>query len=205
MDAREFITWLNTAAKGLMGKLRLKPSRAPVSPPRTKPALVKPEPIPIDSADHAEDFALRYYELLEAFCCRRMHELGIPERRIGAYDIDFDFRHAAFFPRERTGGENSPGARINLNSGVLNLDLLAGKFGTEAVECWAKGRLRDRIDAVIAHEDIEGLMVAAGEGFDAAHAAAVAQAPDTPRPISEGARLILRAMAGRGRSEEELP
>jgi hypothetical protein len=30
-----------------------------------------------------------------------MRELRIAEPRIGAYDIDFDFRHAAFFPKER--------------------------------------------------------------------------------------------------------
>jgi len=53
------------------------------------------------------------------------------------------------------------------------------------------------VDAVIVDEDIEGLAVAERQGFDAAHAAALTQAPDTPRPITEGARHILRAMAGR--------
>ena len=57
-----------------------------------------------------------------------------------------------------------------------------------------KGRLKDRMDAVIVHEDIEGLKVADGQGFGAAHAAALAEAPDTRRPIREGARLILRLM-----------
>ena len=32
-------------------------------------------------------------------------------------------------------------------------------FGPAASELWEKGRLRDRIDAVIVHEDIEGLKV----------------------------------------------
>jgi hypothetical protein len=50
------------------------------------------------------------------------------------------------------------------------------------------------MDAVIVPEDIEGLKVAEGQSFDAAHVAAVAQAPNTARPISEGARRILRAM-----------
>jgi hypothetical protein len=35
---------------------------------------------------------------------------------IGADDIDHVFRHAAFPAKERTGGGNSPGARISLNS-----------------------------------------------------------------------------------------
>jgi hypothetical protein len=50
------------------------------------------------------------------------------------------------------------------------------------------------MDAVIAHEDIEGLRVAAGEELKAAHAVAVALAPDTPLSIREGARHILRAV-----------
>jgi hypothetical protein len=59
---------------------------------------------------------------------------------------------------------------------------------------WDKARSRDRIDAVIVHEEIEGREVAEGQSFDAAHAA-VARAPESPRPITEGARRILRAMA----------
>ena len=52
----------------------------------------------------------------------------------------------------------------------------------------------DAKDAVIVHEDIEGLKVAEGQGFSAAHAAALAEAPDTTRAIRTGARRILRAM-----------
>ncbi len=58
------------------------------------------------------------------------------------------------------------------------------------------------MDAVIVHEDIEGLHVAQGQRFDAAHAAAVDQAPQTPRPITEGARRSLRAMAEHGKPPE---
>jgi hypothetical protein len=175
MDAQRFPARIKAAAKRLADKLR---RLEPGSPRRLRrPNLVPPEYIPADPVEHAEDFALRYYELLEGYSHRRMRELGIPDTRIGAYDIDFDFRHAAFFPKERTGGENSPGARINLNSGVLNPKLLAQRFGPQISRAWEKARLRDRIDAVIVHEDIEGLKVAEGLSFGAAHAAAVAQAP----------------------------
>jgi len=188
--------------EGLAGILR---RHDPASPPRLRrPTLAPPEHIPADPVEHAEDFALRYYEPLERYSRRRMRELGIPDNRIGAYDIDFDFRHAAFFPKERTGGENSTGARINLNSGVLNPMLLAQRFGPQTSEVWEMGRLRDRIDAVIVHEDIEGSKVAEGQGFEAAHAAAVAHAPDTPLPITEGARRILRAMVEHGKPPERL-
>jgi hypothetical protein len=117
-------------------------------------------------------------------------------------DIDFDFRHAAFFPKERTGGENSPGARINLNSGVLNPKLLASRFGPEGSELSERGRLRDRIDAVIVHEDTKGLKVVENQGFKAAHTEALIQGPETTRPITEGARNILRAMTEHGKFSE---
>jgi hypothetical protein len=51
------------------------------------------------------------------------------------------------------------------------------------------------MDAVVAHEDIEGVRVAARDELKAAHA--VALAPDTPRPIREGARRILRTIRER--------
>ena len=193
MDILGFLARLRAAAKGLAGKLRRLEKASPPGHRRTN--LAPAVPIPIDPAEHAEDFALRHARVLEVYSRRRMRELGIPEGRIGAYDSDFDFRQAAFFPRERTGGENSPGARINLNSGVLNPNLLAGMFDPEVRQVWEKGRLRDRIDAVIVHEDLEGLAVAEGKSFQ----------PRTPPPSlgrrrhpdrsRRGARRILRAMA----------
>jgi hypothetical protein len=123
-----------------------------------------------------------------------MRELGIPEHRIGAYDIDYDFRHAAFHPKERTGGSNSPGARINLNSGILNPELLSPELGPEVAALWGKCRLRDRMDAVIAHEHHESLGLS--------HPETVAEAPDTPLPVREGARRILRAIRDREQGRE---
>jgi hypothetical protein len=65
-----------------------------------------------------------------------------------------------------------------------------------------KGRLRVRMDAVIAHEDIEGLRMAAGEEVKAAHAVASASAPDSSRPIREGARRIPWAIREREQGRE---
>jgi hypothetical protein len=192
MNVKGFIGRLKAAGKELATKFRLKQSAPPT---HAFPILAKPESIPADPAEHAIRFAEEWYDRFEAYSRKRMREPSIDEQRIGAYDVDFNFRYAAFFPRERTGGENSPGARINLNSGVLNSRLLAGRFSPAQAEVWEKGRLRDRIDAVIVHEDIEGLKVAEGQSFGAAHVAALAQAPNTTRPISEGARRILRAMS----------
>ena len=61
----------------------------------------------------------------------------------------------------------------------------------EAGNVWAKSRLRDRIDAIIAHEDAESLT---GD-----HDLAEAMAPDTTLPITDGARQILRAIRGNPR------
>jgi hypothetical protein len=103
-------------------------------------------------------------------------------------------RHAAFHPKERTGGSSSPGARINLNSGILNPELLAPELGPEITLLWEKSRLRDRMDAVIAHEHHESLGLS--------HPDTVAQAPDTPLPISEGAQRILWAIREREQGRE---
>ncbi len=56
----------------------------------------------------------------------------------------------------------------------------------EAGQVWARSRLRDRLDAIIGHEDAEGLT---GD-----HDLAEVMAPDTALPILEGARHILRAI-----------
>jgi hypothetical protein len=42
-----------------------------------------------------------------------------------------------------------------VDSGILNPELNAAQNGPEAARIWAEFRLRDRVKAVIAHEDIE--------------------------------------------------
>jgi hypothetical protein len=119
-------------------KLQRKPTEAPIPPLQPVRRLAKAEPIPADPTEHAVQFAQDWYDRLEFHARRRMRELGIPEHRIGAYDLDFDFRRAAFFPKEVSGGAHSPGARINLNSGILNPELLAPKLGRWSKACGRK-------------------------------------------------------------------
>jgi hypothetical protein len=88
----------------------------------------------------------------------------------------------AFDPDERTGGSVSTG--IVIDSGVLNPELLKGKKGGRV---WANETLRNRIDAIIAHEW--------EEGRHGTHPAALKAAPKTDLPISDEARRICRAMA----------
>jgi len=135
---------------------------------------------PPEPADHAEDFARRHEAELGRYCALRMEELGVPERLLGATDFDGDGRWKAFITHEREGGNITDG--ISVNSGVLNPGLLKGRGS----RVWPKARLRDRIDAVIAHEYEEAR---AGS-----HATALKAAPKTELPVTDGARRILRAM-----------
>lgn len=136
---------------------------------------------PSDPADHAEDFAHRYALELDAYCAVRMEELGIPKRLLGATDFAGDGKWKAFIAHGRSGGNLTDG--ISVNSGCLNPDLLKGEKGGRL---FAKAQLRDRIDAVIAHEYEEDRL--------GSHEAALKNAPKTALPITEGARRILRAM-----------
>jgi hypothetical protein len=68
--------------------------------------------------------------------------------------------------------------------GALTPGLLKGQKGGRL---WPKARLRDRIDAVIAHEWEED------KTLD--HDTALQAAARTELPVSDGARRILKAMA----------
>lgn len=136
---------------------------------------------PTDPADHAEDFAHRWSDDLDYLAAQRMTELGIPRHLLGAPDFAGDGRWRAFIAHERMGGNITTG--ITVNSGILNPELLRGRGS----RVWAKARLRDRMDAVIAHEYEEDRL--------GSHEAALKRAPKTELPISDRARRILRAMA----------
>ena len=111
-----------------------------------------------------------------------MDELGIPEGKNGEEDPNCPGTWRAFVAEERTGGFTSRG--ITVNSGVLNPELLKGNKGGRI---WPKARLRDRIDAVIAHEWAED------KALD--HDTALKAAARTELPVTDGARRILKAMA----------
>jgi hypothetical protein len=70
-----------------------------------------------------------------------------------------------------------------VDSGVLNPELLKGQKGGRI---WSKMRLKDRLDATIAHEYEE--LHAGGK-----HAEAVKNAAKTKLPISDDARRLNRA------------
>ena len=139
------------------------------------------KPLP-DPADHAEDFSRRYAQEMDYLTGDRMTELGIPTGQIGSREPGKG--HATFIPHERSGGGNDPAGSLTLDSGVFNPGLLGTLPGSEE---WAKARLRDRLDAAIAHEYEEARRCGS-------HVEALKHAPDTELPIREGGRHILRAM-----------
>ena len=142
--------------------------------------------VPADPADHAEDFAHCYAEPLDWLVGIRMEELGIPNERIGSSDHEHGLACRAFNPNERTGGGNGPGGQVNVDSGVFNPELLTMPYSRKTAKLWRKSRLRDRIDAIIAHE--------ISEADHGSHEIALKMAPHTELPISERAREILVAM-----------
>jgi hypothetical protein len=138
---------------------------------------------PKDIADHASAVAQEWEDVGERYLRRRMRELGIPKDQIGQPDYGGDGRWRAFDPHEQQGGKNTTG--VVVDSGVLNPELLKGKKGGRI---WPKMRLKDRIDASIAHE-YEELRTG---GF---HAKALKAAAKTELPISDEARRLNRARA----------
>jgi hypothetical protein len=137
----------------------------------------------MDIAAHASQVAQQWEDVGERHVRRRMKELGIPEGQIGQPTYDGDGKWRAFDPYTKTGGTNTTGAVVN--SGVLNPELLKGKKGGRI---WPKMRLKDRIDAIVAHEYEE--LRAEGN-----HAKALKGAAKTELPISDEARRLNRARA----------
>jgi hypothetical protein len=153
------------------------------------PDMIGPSPserglpaVPANKAAHAQQVAREWRDVAETYIRRRMKELGIPEEMIGAGDAYRGIPPRAFEPEEQTGGYITTG--ITINSGCLNLDLLKGGKGGRI---WPKARLRDRIDAIIAHEWEESKTID--------HVAALKAAAKTELPVTDGARRILKAMA----------
>jgi hypothetical protein len=187
MHTRGWISKLTAAAKGLAARLRPKPQPAMIGTP---PYARKLSAIPADPVEHAKDFALRYYEPLEAIARKRMREVGVPEDRISMLDADFNYRLAAFHPHQTDGGGvHPPTGRINLDAGIFKPDLLAGKAPLEVSSLHARSQASVRMDAIIAHEYEEGMR--------GSHAAAEEHAPNTSLAIKAESRRLLRAIRDR--------
>jgi hypothetical protein len=142
---------------------------------------------PDDPGDHAQDFSRRYADWADYVVAQRMLDLGIHPSKIGTPDPEHGIPHAAFHPDYRNAGGVSPDGRIVIESGVFNPARM-DHLGPNVSHAWGSARWRDRLDAVIAHEFEEHAL--------GTHEGAVERAADTSLPISEGARLLLRIIAG---------
>ena len=107
-----------------------------------------------------------------------MRQLGIPDEMIGGVTQRLGGRSGAFNPNNLHGG-GVFGKNIEVDAGVLSDQL----FGPGV-------RLRDRIDAVIAHEFEEALSPA--RNVFSRHLDSLRKAPNTNLPISDNARSLLR-------------
>jgi hypothetical protein len=175
---------LGEAVQELAGKIRPKTEAAGMIglPPSARGLTGRPA----DPALHAKEVAQEWEDIAEAYIQKRLRELGIPEHKIGAPDYEKGGVRRVFISEETKGGTNDRAGRLYVDSGVLNVELNAEVIGPEATKIWANARLRDRIEAVTAHEDLEARGVP--------HDEVVQRVPDTDLPIGENARKILRSM-----------
>jgi hypothetical protein len=142
---------------------------------------------PADPADHAEDFSRRYAEDLEVLAGQAMLDLGIVNDQMGARDPERNREHHVFFPSDRTGGGVSPAGQITLDSGLMNPDLLSVAYDEESQKTWRRTRIKDRAEAIIAHELAE-------HEHSGDHELALIAGPETDLTISRSARELLRQM-----------
>jgi hypothetical protein len=139
--------------------------------------------LPIDVAD----FANRYQESLSRTIGNRMRQIGVPDEMIGVKWCGVDPGAFVRYQPPQLGGNirvgigGKPG--INVDAAVFD----ANAPKVRNLPSWKTSRLRDRIDAVIAHEYTE---VLAPSGVDF-HIHALKNAENTPLKISSLARQIL--------------
>jgi hypothetical protein len=128
-------------------------------------------------------YSIRHAEALDQWAALFMKKLGIDDDRIGASDRKHGVEWRAFFPHEQDGGGNTPGQRLNLDSGIFNDDLMQ-PLGPRVHRAWRRASVETRAMAVLAHEDVES------RGHT--HEEAAEMAPDTGLPVTHAARELLR-------------
>ena len=129
---------------------------------------------PADIAEHASQVAREWEDVAESYVRKRMRELGIPEGQIGAGLRPGRCACARSCPMRWLAGPTVQGGDYSWTAACSNPTLNARDNGPEATKVWAKSRLRDRIDSVVAHEHLEGQGVSHDEvcGAGRGHAAA---------------------------------
>lgn len=142
---------------------------------------------PETPAEHAVDFSRRYADDLDIVAGQAMLDLGLADEQMGGRDPSRNSEHHCFFPTERSGGTVNHVGQVTLDSGLMNPALLDTNYDQLAQEAWRHTRLRDRAQAIIAHELAEA-------EYDGDHELALIAGPETELPVSHAARELLRRM-----------
>jgi hypothetical protein len=134
------------------------------------------------------DFANRYQDALSRAIGNRMRQVGVPDEMIGVEWWGVDRGPFVRYHPPQLGGNIRAGLNgkpgINVDPAVF--DANAPRVGN--LPSWKSASLRDRIDAVIAHEYTEAL---APPGVDF-HIHALKNAENTSLTITSRARQILK-------------
>lgn len=138
-------------------------------------------------------FSAEYEAQLTAAVANRMRRIGVPEEMIGIKGLPFEDA-GAFVLTHAQGGANIKLGQISGQGPAINADLAALDTQFPAmskVPTWSRATLKDRIDAIIAHEYTEALSPAkVGLGLPSHHYA-LENAPETSLNITARARQIL--------------
>jgi hypothetical protein len=134
------------------------------------------------------DFADRDQEPLSRVIGNRMRQVGVPADMVGVEWWGVDPGPFVRYHPPQLGGNIRVriGGKSGVNVDPAVFDANAPKVGN--LPAWRGASLRDRIDAVIAHEYTEAL---APDGVDC-HTHAPKTAENTPLAISDTARQILK-------------
>jgi hypothetical protein len=111
-----------------------------------------------DSPKSIIDRAIRFEAVFNRAIGDRMRELKIPAEEIGIRNwVGIDETPFTRFPRTQIGGNANPDLFLNKPRGIALDHGILDKAHPRMkdVPSWAKARVRDRIDAAIAHEYIE--------------------------------------------------
>lgn len=148
-------------------------------------------------------FSAEYEVELNAAIANRMRKIGVPEEMIGIKGMPGE-DPGAFVRTHAQGGGNIKAGQFARKGPGINVDLavLDTSFpDMKHVASWATATLKDRIDAVIAHEYAEALSPGTLNVGDPSHEFALQHGPETSLNISRQARRILveyrRAAASR--------
>lgn len=138
-------------------------------------------------------FSAEYEAELKAAIENRMRQVGVPEEMIGIKGMPFEDQGAFVRTHAQGGAHLRAGSIPGICAGInVDLAVLDEQFPPMYdVPSWGRATLRDRIDAVSAHEYTEVLAPSTIPTGLPSHRHALENAPRTSLNITPRARQIL--------------